>query len=271
MCREDREDRWGLKILLIGDIVGEPGRNAVTKLIPKIKQEERVEFVIGNGENAAGGAGITPNTARELFDSGIDVITNGDHIWDKKEIKEIIDTEKRLLRPANFPKGVPGRGAAVYKSQSGLLIGVINIVGRIFMSNYECPFRVAKEEIGKIKNETQIIVMDMHAEATSEKMAMGWYLDGMVSVIAGTHTHVQTADEKILPKGTAFITDLGMTGPYKSILGRRPDEILDKFLTLMPAKFEMASEWVELHGAIVDVDPSTGKALSIKRVQRKIE
>ena len=260
-----------MKILLIGDIVGEPGRNAVSVLLPKIKWEEDVEFVIANGENIAGGSGITPKTAMELFDTGIDVITTGDHIWDRKEIKEIIDTEDRILRPANLPKGVPGRGAAVYKSKGGFLVGVINIIGRIFMSNYDCPFRTVKEEIEKIRSKTPIIAVDVHAEATSEKIAMGWYLDGMVSVIAGTHTHVQTADEKILPRGTAYITDLGMAGPYKSVLGRRPEQILERFLTLMPVKFEMASEWVELHGVVVDIDPLTGKALSIKRLQRKLE
>lgn len=259
-----------MKILLIGDVVGEPGRYAVSRLLPEIRQEEDVEFVIANGENVAGGSGITPKTARELLDAGIDVITTGDHIWDRKEIKEIIDIDTRLLRPANLPKGVPGRGSGVYKSKGGFLIGVINIIGRIFMSNYNCPFRTVREEVEKIKNQTPIIAVDIHGEATSEKIAMGWYLDGMVSVLAGTHTHVQTADEKILPRGTAYITDLGMAGPYKSVLGRRPEQILERFLTLMPVKFEMASEWVELHGAVVDIDPLTGKALAIKRIQKKL-
>lgn len=258
-----------MKILFIGDTVGEPGRRAIEELVPGIAEKNGVEFVVANGENAAGGSGITPALSEELL-KYVDVITTGDHIWKRKEIVDYIETSTRLLRPANYPPKTPGFGSTVVKSKSDIDVGVINLLGRVFMQPLECPFRAAKEEIGKIKNRTRVIIVDMHAEATSEKMALGWYLDGLVSAIIGTHTHVQTADEKILPNGTAFISDAGMTGPFDSVIGRKKEQILTRFITQMPARFEMAEGDIQLHGVIIDIDEKTGKANSIKRVQEKL-
>lgn len=263
-------EEFDMKILFIGDIVGEPGRRAVEELVPKIKKREGVEFVIANGENVAGGSGITPALADELFEHGVNVLTSGDHIWKRKEIVEKIDSDRRVLRPANYPSGVPGFGSAVIQSSSGTDVGVVCLVGRVFMQPVECPFRVARGEIDKLKKTARVIIVDMHAEATSEKIAMGWYLDGTVSAIVGTHTHVQTADEKILPGGTAFISDVGMTGPFDGVIGRKKEQILARFLTQMPARFEMAEGDIQLHGVIIDIDEKTGKANSIKRIQEKL-
>ena len=259
-----------MRILFIGDIVGEPGRRAIEELLPGIKKANDVEFVIGNAENVAGGSGVTPSLADELFDHGLDVITSGDHIWKRKEIIDRIDSDHRILRPANYPKGDPGVGSTVVRSESGIDVGVINLIGRVFMQALECPFRVAKEEVDKIKNKARIIIVDMHAEATSEKIALGWYLDGQVSAIIGTHTHVQTADEKVLPNGTAFLCDAGMTGPLDGVIGRKKEQILARFITQMPTKFEMAENDIWLQGAIVDIDDKTGKANAIKRIQKKL-
>jgi len=259
-----------MKILFIGDIVGEPGRRAVEKLIPKIKKREDIEFVIANGENVAGGSGVTPALADELFEHGVDVLTSGDHIWKRKEIVEKLDSDRRLLRPANYPPNVPGFGSSVISSESGIDVGVINLIGRVFMQPLECPFRAVKEILDKMKGKARVIIVDIHAEATSEKIALGWYLDGMVSAIVGTHTHVQTADEKILPGGTAFISDAGMTGPFDGVIGRKKEQILTRFITQMPARFEMAEGDIQLHGVILDIDEKTGKANSIKRVQEKL-
>ncbi|OGW85660.1 MAG: metallophosphoesterase [Omnitrophica bacterium RIFCSPLOWO2_01_FULL_45_10] len=259
-----------MKILFIGDTVGSPGRQAIKELVPKIKKREKIEFVIANGENVAGGSGVTPQLADELFGYGVDCITSGDHIWKRKEILDYIESEKRLLRPANYPKEAPGLGSTVLKSESGTNIGVINLIGRVFMLTVECPFRVAKEHVDKIKDKARIIIVDMHAEATSEKIALGWYLDGMVSAVIGTHTHVQTADERVLPNGTAFISDAGMTGPFDSVIGRKKEQILTRFITQMPARFEMAEGDVRLNGVILDIDEKTGKANSIRRVQEKL-
>ncbi len=258
-----------MRILFIGDIVGEPGREAVKQLVPKITKREKIDFIIANGENAAGGSGITPVLVDELLGYGIDVITTGDHIWKRKEIIDRISQDSRILRPANYPRETPGFGSTVIQSKSGTEIGVINIQGRVFMQAIECPFRTVKAELDRIKNKARVIIVDMHAEATSEKMALGWFLDGMVSAVIGTHTHVQTADEKILPNGTAFLTDAGMTGPFDSVIGRNKDQILTRFITQMPTRFEMAEGDIQLHGAIIDVDEKTGKANSIKRVQEK--
>lgn len=260
-----------MNILFIGDVVGEPGRRAVKELLPKLKTKYNLEFVVANGENAAGGSGITPGLADEILGYGVDVITSGDHIWKKKEILDYIDTSKRLLRPANYPPDVPGYGSTVVESESGTKVAVINLQGRVFMQAIECPFRAAKTQIDKVKDKARIIIVDMHAEATSEKIALGWYLDGVVSAIAGTHTHVQTADEKILPQGTAFVSDAGMTGPFDSVIGRKKEQILSRFLTQMPTKFEMAEGDIQLHGVIIDIDEKTGKANSIKRVQEKLK
>ena len=259
-----------MKILFIGDIVGEPGRRAIEELLPGLKKANDLELVIGTAENVAGGSGVTPSLADELFDPGLDVITSGDHIWKRREIIERIESDHRILRPANYPAGAPGVGSTVIRSESGIDVGVINLIGRVFMQALECPFRVAREEVDKIKNKTRIIIVDMHAEATSEKIALGWYLDGQVSAIVGTHTHVQTADEKILPGGTAFLCDAGMTGPLDGVIGRKKEQILNRFLTSMPTKFEMAEGDVHLQGAIIDVDEKTGRANSIKRIQKKL-
>ena len=259
-----------MKILLIGDIVGSPGRRAAKELIPKIKKANKIDMVLANGENSAGGSGLTPRLAEELFGYGISVITSGDHIWKRKEILEMLDSEERILRPLNYPKGVPGAGASIIKTKKGIKVGVINLVGRTFMEAVECPFKTSMEKIEELKKETPIIVIDMHAEATSEKIALGWYLDGLASVVVGTHTHVQTADERVLPKGTAYITDLGMTGPHDSVIGRKVEQILARFITQLPTRFEMAEENVQLQGVIVEIDEATGKAKSIKRVQEKL-
>ena len=202
-----------MKILFIGDIVGKPGRDVIEYLLPQLTKEFSLDFVIANAENAAGGSGITASVARELFESGVNVLTSGDHIWKKREIFEIIKNEQRILRPANFPAGAPGEGFGLYVSKGGIKVGVINIVGRVFMEPLECPFRSAMRNQELLSKETNIIIVDIHAEATSEKVALGWYLDGKVSAVIGTHTHIQTADEKILPGETAYITDAGMTGP----------------------------------------------------------
>lgn len=260
-----------MKILLIGDIVGKPGRRAVSELVPRLKKEEGITCVIGNGENAAGGSGITPEIADDLFKSGIDCITSGDHIWKRSQIYERLREDTRILRPANFPEGTPGQGSTVINVSNAGPIGVINLTGRVFMPyHFDCPFKTADREIERLLPSTRVIIVDIHAEATSEKIALGWYLDGRVTAVFGTHTHIQTADERILPSGTAYITDLGMVGPYDSVLGRRYDQIINRFLTQMPTKFELAEDNIQLHGAILEVDTKTGKALSIERVQKKL-
>lgn len=259
-----------MNILFIGDIVGRPGRDAIKNILPNLRKKEKVDFVIVNGENAAGGSGITPDIAEELFGYDIDVITSGDHIWKKKEIVDFLDKDRRLLRPLNYPDEVPGSGWTVVESERGQKVGVINLVGRVFMQSVECPFRTSKKAVDKILKVTPIIIVDVHAEATSEKIALGWYLDGTVSAVIGTHTHIHTADEKILPEGTAYMTDCGMTGPFDSVIGRRKEQILTRFITQMPARFEMAKDDVQLHGVLVDVNDKTGKAESIKRVERKL-
>ena len=258
-----------MNILLIGDITGKPGREIIKTLVPRIRKKENIDFVIANAENIAGGSGITPQTAKELLDSEIDVLTSGDHIWKQKLVFDIIDSETRILRPANYPENTPGAGAGVFKLKNNISIGVINILGRIFMDPIDCPFKAASRHIQEIKKQTNIIFVDLHAEATSEKVAMGWYLDGDVSCVFGTHTHVQTADEKILPKGTAYITDLGMCGPFDSVIGRKKEQVLERFLSRMPVRFQVADGDVRLNGAIVTIDETTGKARAIKRLQLK--
>ena len=259
-----------MKILFIGDIVGSPGREAIKKLVVPLKQELGIDFVIANAENASGGSGITARVAAELFASGADVLTSGDHIWKKPEIFELINQEARILRPLNFPSGAPGRGASVFIARNGVKVGVININGRVFMEALECPFKAALGAAEEMAAETKIIIVDIHAEATSEKIALGWYLDGKVSAIFGTHTHIQTADEKILPQGTAYITDVGMTGPYDSVIGRRVEDVLTRFLSSIPVRFQVAEGNIQLHGALVEIDEATGKAHSILRIQKKI-
>jgi len=260
-----------MKILFIGDIVGSPGREAVKSLLPGLKEKHSLDFIIANAENAAGGSGITSKIAEDLFISGVDVLTSGDHIWKKREIFEIIDIEQRILRPLNYPAPAPGRGAGLFKTSDGYLIGVINICGRVFMEALECPFRTSIQAIEELSKKTKLIFVDIHAEATSEKVALGWYLDGRVSAVLGTHTHIQTADEKILPSGTAYITDVGMTGPLHSVIGRKIENVLSRFLTSVPTRFDVAEEDVWLQGVVLDIDKNSGRAQSISRIQEKMK
>jgi metallophosphoesterase (TIGR00282 family) len=260
-----------MKILFIGDIVGKPGRLAVRELLPMIIDDYRIDLVIANCENAAAGFGITRDIVEELYRSRIDVLTSGNHIWDKKEVLDFVEDYETLLRPANYPEGTPGFGSVVMPSPMGAPIGIINLAGRVFMRPLDCPFRSAEKEIEKIKKKTSIIIVDMHAEATSEKQALGWFLDGRVSAVLGTHTHVQTADERILPNGTAYITDMGMTGPFDSIIGTKKDAVLERFLLQMPNKFEVAKGDIRIQGVVLAVDKANGKALSIERLNVKME
>lgn len=259
-----------MNILFIGDIVGSPGREAINKLLPELKKEYRLDFVIANAENAAGGSGITPRVADELFNAGVDVLTSGDHIWKKREVFELIDKDGRILRPVNFPQGAPGQGKNVFKTKAGLRVGVVNVQGRVFMEALECPFKTTREAQEVLSKDTQIIIVDIHAEATSEKVALGWYLDGLASAVLGTHTHIQTADERILPQGTAYITDVGMTGPLDSVIGRKIEDVLERFVTSIPTRFEVAKENIQLQGVVLDIDENTGKARAIVRIQKKL-
>lgn len=261
-----------IKILFIGDIVGNPGREAIAKLLPKLKAEFQIELTVANAENAAGGAGLTPAVADELFRLGVDVLTTGDHIWDRREINEALLNNPLLLRPANFPEGAPGRGWCIFKVPTGASVAIVNLEGRVFMRyQIDCPFKTAKIILEQLQGQTNIILVDIHAEATSEKMALAHFLDGAVSAVVGTHTHIQTADEKILPAGTAYITDLGMTGPYDSVIGQRKEKIIERFITGLPTRFEVASDEVQLAGAVLDIDEKTGKANSIQRIQRSMK
>lgn len=259
-----------LRILFLGDVVGEPGRSAVIELLPGLKQEYGLDFAIVNGENAAGGRGITPKITIDLLRAGVAVVTTGDHIWDQKEIISYIDTEPRLLRPINYPPETPGQGSVVLETAKGK-VGVIQVQGRTFMQPpLENPFRALEAEVARMREETPIIFVDVHAETTSEKIATGRFLDGRVSAVVGTHTHVQTADERIFPGGTAFLCDAGMCGPVESILGRQIEPIVTRFVSNLPATFPVAKGPVALHGAIVDVDESTGKAVNIERFEKLV-
>ncbi|UMZ73480.1 TIGR00282 family metallophosphoesterase [Natranaerofaba carboxydovora] len=254
-----------MRLLMVGDIVGRPGRNCARDLLPKIKENYKVDFVIANGENAAGGLGINRKTADELFNYEIDVLTMGNHVWDKKEIYNFVDSEERLLVPANYPPGTPGKGYKVYE-KNGVKIGVINLSGRVFMEELDCPFRAADEIIKSIAHKTEMIFLDFHAEATSEKLALAYYLDGRISALIGTHTHVQTADERIFTNGLAYLTDVGMTGPIESILGMEHESIVKKFLTKLPCRFEVAGGDVQLNAAVIDIDEKSGKSTNIERI-----
>lgn len=256
-----------MKVLFIGDIFGEPGRRALAKAVPRLVAQRQIDIVIGNGENAAGGFGITPELAEELFDLGLAVITTGNHAWDKKEILDYFPREPRLLRPANYPGGVPGHGSVIVESASGERLGVLQLMGRAYMPTLDCPFQVAKKEMADLKKRTTAVIVDMHAEATSEKMAMGHYLDGEAVAVVGTHTHVQTADDQILPKGTAYVTDIGMTGPLHSVIGVKKELAIEKFLTGMPRRFEVASGPSVFCAVLLELDARLGKALSIERVR----
>jgi metallophosphoesterase (TIGR00282 family) len=255
-----------LRLLFLGDIIGEPGRKAVIEMVPKLRQAWGIDFVIVNGENAAAGRGITGRITIDLLRAGVAVITTGDHIWDQKEVNSYIESEPRLLRPINYPVGTPGKGSIVLETAKGK-VGVINVQGRTFMQpSLENPFRHIEEEVTRMRAKTHLIFVDVHAETTSEKIALGRFLDGKVSAVAGTHTHVQTADEQIFPGGTAFICDAGMCGPDESILGREIQPIIQRFMTSMPTNFPVAKGGVTLHGILVDIDPVSGKATSIRRV-----
>src|SRR3990172_438123 len=256
-----------MKILFIGDIVGKAGRRAIEELLEKVISDYDADFTIANGENAAGGMGITPPIALEILSQGVDVLTSGNHIWAKKEILPFLSEESRILRPANYPAGVPGRGAGLFKLNDAQKISILNLEGRVFMRPLDCPFRVAEREIELMRKETEMIIVDFHAEATSEKNAMGWFLDGKVSAVLGTHTHIQTSDEKILDEGTAFITDVGMTGPLHSVIGIRKEIALERLLTQVPWKFDVATEDIELQGVVLEVDPKTGRSKNIKRIR----
>jgi 2',3'-cyclic-nucleotide 2'-phosphodiesterase len=260
-----------MNILFVGDVVGKPGRDAVKALLPGLKKEYSLDFAVVNAENIAGGSGITEKLAQELFESSVDVITSGDHIWKKKEIFEFIKTEPRILRPNNFPSTAPGSGYGVFTAANGKKVGVICVLGRVFLDALECPFKTTLAAVEAISKETPIILVDIHAEATSEKVALGWYLQGKVSAVLGTHTHIQTADERILPEGTAYLTDAGMTGPYDSVIGRRVEDVLERFLTHVPVKFEVAEGNIQLCGAVIEIDDRTGRANKITRVQKKLE
>jgi len=256
-----------MKILMAGDIVGSPGRRAFAQVVARLKQAGRADFVVANAENSAGGKGLSGPVAEELFAAGADVITLGDHAWDQKELIPYLDRETRVTRPANFAPGCPGRGCATVAGPEGTRVTVINLVGRVFMNNYDCPFRTVDALLKKEPDLGRVILVDMHAEATSEKVVIGRYLDGRVSCVVGTHTHVQTSDEAILPKGTAYITDLGMTGAKDSALGRDLASVTQMMLTGMPAKFEVARDDLMLEGVLVDVDERNGQARSIRRLR----
>jgi len=255
-----------VKLLFIGDVIGKPGRDALSRELHRIVDRHMVDLVIANGENAAGGFGITAETAQDLFKCGIHLLTSGNHIWDKKDSLEYIKREERIIRPANYPEGTPGRGSAIVSTPGGVKVGVLNLEGRVFMNNLDCPFRCADREIAKLKEQTPIVFVDFHAEATSEKTSMGWYLDGRVSAVVGTHTHVQTADERILNAGTAYITDAGMTGAFDSVIGVKKEEAIYKFVTQRPAKFEIAKKDIRINGVVIEVDEKSGLALGIERI-----
>jgi metallophosphoesterase (TIGR00282 family) len=258
-----------VNILFIGDIIGKPGRQVVSRELHRLVDRYSVDLVIANGENAAGGFGLTEETAKDLFGCGIHLLTSGNHIWDKKEALELVDREKRIIRPANYPQGTPGQGGAVVTTPGGVKVGVLNLEGRVFMNNLDCPFRTADMEVARLREITPVIFVDFHAEATSEKTALGWYLDGRVSAVIGTHTHVQTADERILPAGTAYMSDAGMTGAFDSVIGVRKDEPIEKFLTQMPVKFEVAKGNLGLNGVLVEIEEDSGRALRIERIAVK--
>jgi 2',3'-cyclic-nucleotide 2'-phosphodiesterase len=256
-----------MKILFIGDVVGKPGRDAVAALVPNLRRDRSLDLVIANGENSAHGAGLTSSTVKALLEAGVDVITAGDHTWDQRGFEQDIETIPQVIRPLNFSPSAPGRGATVVHVAGKTAVGVVNLIGRVFMPNCDCPFRAVQAEIAKLRRQTCILIVDFHAEATSEKIAMGRFLDGQVSAVIGTHTHVQTSDEQLLPKGTAYISDAGMCGPHDSVLGRDVGAVLKRFLTQMPQKLEVAAGKVELCGVIADIEEDSGQARSIERLR----
>src|SRR5438067_2289843 len=254
------------RLLFIGDIVGRPGRELVRRGLRGLVEHHRIDLVIANAENAAAGFGITREIGDQLLDWGVEVMTSGNHIWDKKEALDYIGAEARLIRPANYPAGTPGRGSYLARTSTGQTVGVVNLMGRVFMLNIDDPFQVVLREIDALKPRARIVFVDFHAEATSEKIAMGWHLDGKVTAVVGTHTHVQTADERILPKGTAYLTDVGMTGPHDSVVGVEIEAALGRFLTGLPARFETATGNPKLHAVVVEANEQTGLATDIERL-----
>jgi 2',3'-cyclic-nucleotide 2'-phosphodiesterase len=260
-----------MKILFIGDVVGRPGRELVRQGLPALVDRYDIDLVVANVENAAAGFGITREIGEQLLDYGVDVMTSGNHIWDKREALDYIGIESRLLRPANYPAGAPGNGSYLARSRQDVSVGVVNVMGRVFMLQIDDPFAVVLREIDALKSRTRIVFVDFHAEATSEKLAMGWHLDGKVTAVVGTHTHVQTADERILPKGTAYLTDVGMTGPHDSIIGVEIEPALGRFLNALPAKFETATANPRLNAVVIEADEDTGRALDIERLSYSLD
>jgi len=257
-------------LLFIADIVGQPGRRAIKELVPKLRQKYRLDLVVANGENSAGGSGITPQTAEEIFSGGVDIITCGDHLWDQKDVIQLLEHEPRFVRPLNYPPGTPGQGSVLFKLDGLPPVGIINLQGRTFMPPLENPFHTVLAEVERLRQNTGLILVDFHAEATSEKVAIARLLDGRVSAVIGTHTHVQTADEQIFPGGTAFLCDAGFTGPHESVIGREIEPIIKRFMTNMPQKFEVAKGRVLLQGAILDLDERSGRATRIERVSEPL-
>lgn len=255
-----------MKLLFVGDIIGKPGRRALQSQLPRLVDRHKADYVVVNVENAAGGFGVTPDVLAEIADLPIDCFTTGNHVWDKKEGLDLLERNPRLLRPANYPDGNPGKGLYVGETAAGIRVATINLEGRVFMSNLDCPFRMADRLLAGLPPDVKVVFVDFHAEATSEKQALGFYLDGRVSAVIGTHTHVPTGDERVLPKGTAFLTDVGMSGPYESIIGMRADKVLKRFLLQTHSSFEVAKRDVRLACAVVDIDEETGKARGIERL-----
>jgi len=259
-----------VKVLFIGDIVGNPGRRAVKELLPELRRRHGLQLVVANGENSAGGSGITPKTADEIFSSGVDIITSGDHLWDQKEVNDLVERERRFLRPLNYPPGTPGQGSVVFHTDGLPPVGIINLQGRTFLPPLDNPFHAALAEVEQLRRTARLILIDFHAEATSEKIALARLLDGRISALIGTHTHVQTADEQIFPGGTAFLCDAGFTGPHDSVIGREIEPVIKRFMTGRPQKFEVAGGRTLLQGALLEIDDSNGKAMRIVRVSESL-
>jgi metallophosphoesterase (TIGR00282 family) len=257
-------------MLFLGDIVGQPGRRAVKELVPILRKRHGITVVVANGENSAGGSGINPKTAGEIFAAGVDVITSGDHLWDQKEVVTLLENEPRFLRPLNYPPGTLGQGARVFQGDGHPPFAVINVQGRVFLPALDDPFRCMQAEVPRLRTQTRIILVDMHAEATSEKIALARMLDGQISALIGTHTHVQTADEQIFPGGTAFLCDAGFTGPHDSVLGREIEPVVKRFLTNTPQRFEVAKDRVLLQGVVLDIDETSGRTVSIQRISEPL-
>jgi 2',3'-cyclic-nucleotide 2'-phosphodiesterase len=261
---------WAVNLLFIADIVGRPGRMAVKELLPGLRERYSVDVVVANGENAAGGSGITPATAEEIFSAGVDIMTSGDHLWDQKEVMGLLANDKRFVRPLNYPSSTPGQGSVVFRPDGRPAVAVLNLQGRTFMPPLDNPFLSAGEEVDRLRREAKIIFIDFHAEATSEKVALARFLDGRVSAVIGTHTHVQTSDEQILPGGTAFLCDGGFTGPHEGVIGREAEPIIRRFLTNMPQRFDVAKGDIRLQGALVEIDELSGHARGILRISERL-